>query len=170
MRGIIIEGVDVKFLQVYEVAIEYGGTTGTAIIDNSTLSDINTYGAEETMLEFLPTLSFLSGLILYYERAMDELQRSNDNIVSAQYVQFKSLSVESLLGRDGLSRAKANDIPADKLVGSMLSVLPEVKNSRKDIVRIKQQLNRLKASYAIVERVWETARSLNANERVERAG
>jgi len=170
MKGIYIEGVDVKFLQVYEVAVEYGGRVGTVTIDNTILADLQSYGTEERMMDFLSTMSFLSGLVLYYERAVDELNRMELDIVNEQYVQFKTMRMEDMIGRDDLSKSRANEMPTDKLVISMLSVLTEVKNSRSNILNVSQTLNRLRSSYNIVDLAWNTARSINANERIERMG
>ena len=171
MRGIDIdEAIDTSFLERYEVDIEYGGKMGTITIDDRELCKLSNYGAEGDMMDFLPTLSFLSGIILYYERLISSLKTDEQDDTLEEYVRFKAMPVYKLLDRTGLANSKAQDIPTDRLIESLISCLKPIKTLRRSIVAMQHKLNRLRASYSMVERAWETARSINANERSQMRG
>lgn len=167
MKGLEIEGL--RFIAQYELEFELHGNTVTMSMDDSVLGDMDNYkadAADNSMIEDLALYSVLLSALSSLEYLKMEAEEKHRKEFASRYVSWKSQPAgEHISKTHEFSKSARTAIISDSHLKTIIEQQPTVIEAKAVVTRFAFQISRVTRSIDIIQRAWETARSLNANNR-----
>ena len=169
MKGIEIQGEGVlDHAGTYKVCIDVNGGQGCAVINDHELGNLRNYELmeDEAMIDYTQTYATLSSFMMVYIAARDDNATAMRDYVNSRYVKKKAMPFQSE-ARDlgSFSKNTLQSMLTDTHVRALVECEPAYLKLRNAHAYYSRTCDRLERSIMILEKAWDTARSINANNR-----
>lgn len=176
MKGIDIRGEGLQaFAGTYKVTIVLpDGRMESAFINDHELGNVNNYASElidEAMIDYTQAYATLSSFLMVYLSAKEDAQYAYKDEFNSRYRHHKSRPFYAYV--TDLGNFKEQDkksMLTDSHVKTIIEGEARMLELRSDLSYYTNIVMRLERSIQILEKAWDTARSLNANNRRNMGG
>lgn len=158
----------------YTVGFTIGGNSQEAVINDHEIGNVENYSLDlidEAMIDYTQAYADLSSMLHRYEQSRISSTNAYKDHYNRRYVDLKSkpfLTVAKSANSFGKQSLAATI--SDSHIKAMIETESKTIELRGTMEYFDSMSKRLNRSIAILERAWDTARSLNANNRKSLGG
>lgn len=174
MKGIEIDGEGVAdHAGTYKVCIDVNGSKGCATIYDSELGNLRNYELmeDEAMIDYTQMYATLSSFLMVYMAARDDTALAMKDYMNSRYAKKKSVPFRNEAKDIGdFSNNTLQSMLTDTHARALIECEQGYLKLRNNHTHYNRTCDRLERSILILERAWDTARSINANNRRSMGG
>jgi len=175
MRGIEVTGEGLlDFVGTYSIKVNMNGIEGEVSINDHEIGNVRNYDSElvdEAMIDYTQSYADLSSFLSIYIAARDEKEVELKQQINSLYLKTKNRpAFFALRDQTVFSKAALSALLSDSHVKSIVEADKKVIELRSDFEYFSSKCDRLQRSILILEKAWDTARSLNSNNRKSMGG
>jgi len=175
MKGITVEDAGVlDYVGTYTITINMYGKEVKVDINDHELGNVRNYEVElvdEAMIDYTQSYADLSSFLSLYLSAKEQKEAELKRAINQIYLKIKSRPAHfSLRDQNLFSKSALTALLSDSHVKSIVESDAKVIQLRDDFEYFSSKCDRLQRSILILEKAWDTARSLNSNNRKSMGG
>ena len=175
MKGITVEHAGLlDYVGTYTIIINMYGEDVPIDINDHEIGNVRNYEvelADEAMIDYTQCYANLSSFLSLYLAAKEDKETELKLVVNKIYLATKSRPAHfSLRDQNSFSKSALTALLSDSHVKAIVESDTKVMQLREDFEYYALKCDRLQRSILILEKAWDTARSLNSNNRKSMGG